>query len=51
MWFLGKEAGKPVEETRQQTMATKNVIATLLQNLAESTNTELENTENDSQNM
>ena len=51
MWLLGKEAGKPVEETRQQKMATKNVIAMLLQNLAESTNTELENTKNDSQNM
>ena len=42
------ETSKLVEETRQQIMPTKNVIAMLLQSLGENANTELQNTEDDS---
>ena len=42
------ETSKLVEETRQQIMPTRNVIAMLLESLGENANTELQNTKDDS---
>ena len=43
------EKNKSVNKTRQPAMTTEKVTAMLLQSLNENTNTELQNTENDSQ--